>query len=364
MKILIDSTEYKKDRNFNKKDLSLIKDLGDRKLIINHIPWFVFKECTSSSISESTQKVQEAMSALNSLPRLGLGRNEISDSETVINQLSILENKIAISVSNQWSNFIKTSNSILHKFDKDDSEPVFEDYFLGNKPFSSLKNRNDIPDAFIYQTIKKISKKEKLYIVTNDIKFKESIENSIPNTTVYLNFKNLYEDKIFKKVLETYDKLIDNEKKLDFINRYLNKFKTEIEEEVAEFINDINYLEFYDDKLKSDDNSAIIHYMTDPKLEINFTEIKIIGEEAFVPISIECNADIEYAMFKADYWVYNDLPKYSEEINKHYFRIEDSVKLKLNQIVAIDLDHVKVEEDEDQGFVPFVLYKFDEIEIV
>ncbi|QOW10115.1 hypothetical protein Q73A0000_06955 [Kaistella flava (ex Peng et al. 2021)] len=364
MNIIIDSTEYKKDRNLNKKDLSLIKDLGCRNLIINHIPWFVFKECTTATVYESKQKVQEALSALNSLPRLGLGRNEIKHSEFIINQLSILENKIENSIANQWIDFIKYSKSILHKFDKDESEVVFKDYFSGNKPFSYLKNRNDIPDAFIYQTIKKISETEKLYIITNDKKFKESIETLLENTTVYLCFTDLFEDQIFKKILETYNKLIDNEKKLDFINRYLNKYQTEIEEEVVEFIDDISYLEFYDDKLKSDDNSATIHYMTDPKLKINFSDIKIIGNEAFVPISIDCNADIDYAMFKADYWTYDNLPKYSEEINKHYFLIEESVKLKLNQIVVIDLDDVKVEEDEEQGFVPFALDKFDEIEII
>lgn len=364
MHIIIDSTEYKKDRNLNSKNFSLIRDLGKRGLLTNHLPWFVYKECTTTGISESIQKIKDAISALRSLPRLGVIKNEIDSSELIIDELQSLEQKISSSVISRWKDYISASNSKLYEFKEKYSTLIFEDYFKGNKPFKTLKSRNDIPDAFIFQDIKELCNQVELFVISNDGDFRKAVKTLSSNVHTFKNLDEFFGDENFKVTLEKYNDLIDNEEKLKFINRYLLKFQPEIEEEVLEFINGISYLEFFDDKLKSDDKAATIQDLTDPIFQIYYDDIEIVGKEAFVPISVICNSNIEYAVFKADYWSYDDLPKYSEEINRHYYLIEDSVKLKLEQNVVINLEDVKINENEELGFVPFALDKFDRVKIL
>jgi len=53
-------------------------------------------------------------------------------------------------VSSNWQIFKQETNATVLQIENHHGGQVMDAYFKGSKPFKSLKNRNDIPDAFIY----------------------------------------------------------------------------------------------------------------------------------------------------------------------------------------------------------------------
>ena len=214
MNIIIDSTELKKDRGLNKSDISLIKDMGAEKLLVLHIPYFVYKECSSSSIENIKTELNQIKSNLKSFNRKGMGESDFAEARKIEKDISKLYDNVENSNQELWDNFVLESNSILYEFDEKDSIEVFGAYFTGDKPFKSLKSREDIPDAFIYQTIKKISQTSKVYLVSGDKNLREKCVD-LKNVVIFPTFDELYKDSDFIKLQQKYDKLKFNQRVAD-----------------------------------------------------------------------------------------------------------------------------------------------------
>jgi len=214
MNIIIDSTELKKDRGLNKSDMSLIKDMGAEKLLVLHIPYFVYKECSSSSIENLKTELNQIKSNLKSFNRKGMGDSDFSKAKNIEKEISELYDNVEDSNKELWDDFISESNSILYEYDEKDSIEVFDAYFTGGKPFKSLKSRDDIPDAFIFQTIKKVSVKSKVHLVSGDKNLREKCID-LKNVKIFSSFEDLYKDPEFIKLQKKYDKLKYNQRVAD-----------------------------------------------------------------------------------------------------------------------------------------------------
>lgn len=89
------------------------------------------------------------------------------------------------------------------KSDESDLASMWELYFSGSGPFSSMKNRKDIPDAFVYLCAKSMSldeTREMLHCVIHDGNLAKAVK-AIPGCRVYSTLLDLMESKAGKKVL-------------------------------------------------------------------------------------------------------------------------------------------------------------------
>lgn len=356
MNIIIDSTEYKKDRGLNKADISLIKDMGAEKLLKLHIPYFVYKECSSSSIADLKVELNQIKSSLNSFERKGMGKSDFSKAIDVEKEISKLAKNIEVSNKELWDDFVTESKAILYDFDEKDSISVFDAYFNGGKPFKSLKKRDDIPDAFIYETIKKISSTEQVCLVSGDNNLREKCE-SLKNVKIFPSFEDLYANSDFKKLQKKYDKLKFNQRVADAKLMLLDS-QDSFEDAVYGYLANKSYWHLYDTGLPSDNGEATVYAIDDVTIKIDEPNIKFIDDKFFVPIIVTGEASIDYAVFKADYWADEGLPSISEDLNKHYFLLEDVVPIKLTKTISIDLDDLN--EDE---ILELEIDEFDKIEI-
>ncbi|PHN93663.1 hypothetical protein CSC80_12165 [Maribacter sp. 6B07] len=356
MNIIIDSTELKKDRGLNKSDISLIKDMGAEKLLVLHIPYFVYKECSSSSIENIKTELNQIKSNLKSFNRKGMGESDFAEARKIEKDISKLHDNVENSNKELWDNFVLESNSILYEFDEKDSIEVFDAYFTGDKPFKSLKSREDIPDAFIYQTIKKVSQTSKVYLVSGDKNLREKCVD-LKNVVIFPTFDELYKDSDFIKLQQKYDKLKFNQRVAD-AKLILLDSQDSFEDAVNGYLATKNYWHLYDTGLPSDNGEATVYAIDDVSTEIDELNIKFIDDKFFVPIIVKGEASIDYAVFKADYWVDDDLPAISEDLNKHYYLLHDTVPIKLLKTVSIDLDDLK-----EDDILEFEIDEFDKIEI-
>ena len=354
MNIIIDSTEFKKDRGLNKSDISLIKDMGAEKLLTLHIPYFVYKECSSSSIDILKTELNSISSNLKSFDRKGMGETDFSEAKRIEKSISKLLKNVENSNQELWDKFVLESGSIIYDFEEKDSIQVFDAYFNGGKPFKSLKNRNDIPDAFIYQTIKKLSEKNNIHLVSGDSNLTEKCAE-LKNVKISTTFKDLYNNAEFKLLQLKYDKLKFTQKVADAKLLILDN-QDSFNEAVYDFIRKIDHWQLSDTCLISDNGEATVYAIDNPEIIIDEKNIKFIDDKFFVPLIVKGTASIDYAVFKADYWTYENLPSVSEDLNKHYFLLEDVVKIILKKTISIALEDIK--EDE---MLDISIEEFDEV---
>ncbi|MDN3523890.1 PIN domain-containing protein [Halomonas sabkhae] len=86
-------------------------------------------------------------------------------------------NGILRKVVDNWTQFKQRTNATVLPIEPDDGKRVMDAYFYSETPFSGVKNRNDIPDAFIYCRIKDLLEvNEKVVFVSSDRKFVEQIQ--------------------------------------------------------------------------------------------------------------------------------------------------------------------------------------------
>lgn len=138
-------------------------------------------------------------------------------------------NGILKKVTNNWRLFKERTNATVIPILPEHGKIVMDAYFSGSKPFSSVKNRNDIPDAFILCSLHEILKSnEKVIFVSSDKKFIKSIQcdnikcfeslselfvsgpakldvnffNSLDVNDKFLSLTKIYEDEINKKLVE------------------------------------------------------------------------------------------------------------------------------------------------------------------
>lgn len=98
-------------------------------------------------------------------------------------------NGIMKKVTENWLSFKKRTNAVVIPVHPDHGKVVMDAYFSGAKPFSGVKSRNDIPDAFILCSIHEVLKThEKVIFISGDRRFTETI-----NSEVIFCFKSLSE---------------------------------------------------------------------------------------------------------------------------------------------------------------------------
>lgn len=367
--VVIDSNIYRSEGLNKSQNLALLKDMGNNNFVKIHIPWFVYKECVTESIKIGNEQFENAIKTINKISVQYRKENEI---EKMQNKLTCLKNNVIDIEEKKWRDFIKISNAKLYDYDEEISTQVFEDYFEGNPPFSALKERKDIPDAFIFQDIKKISQSvdDNVYVITNDKKFKKEIEEKIPKTTTYSSIDEFFKDPNFESVKEKYDKFLSEKEtiklkllKLQFVKEYIKDCDVDIEEDVSKYLSKINYLEFDDDNLLSDSRNAIITHIELEDFSISYESIKLIGNEIFVPIIAICDANIDFPLSKYDYWDYKHYDiTIEDELNDSEYLVTQRVRLELSQNIIINIDDVIMNEDEK--FVPIPIDEFEKIELL
>ena len=217
LNIFIDSSILYKHQSLNTKDITTLKVLGNRHLIDLYIPWIVYKESTTRAISEIKEEMSKAISRISSLEGKGLYPKDTARLKEIIGELEKFSEAALESNGKLWEDFIYFSRATIWKLNSHHTGAVFESYFEGAAPFSSVKSRKDIPDAFIFNALKELASDDKITFICEDIQLRNS-SASIPNVQVYASFRELFDSDEMKEVMSVYNEQspldIDAEDKL------------------------------------------------------------------------------------------------------------------------------------------------------
>jgi len=339
MDIILDSTEYKRDKGFNKANLSWLSGMASLGLVKIHIPYFVYQECITSSITDLKKELNQLLNSVRSLHRKGLYFDECRRAIELEKPIEEINKRVEESTRELWEDFITRSKAKLYDFDEKDSVAVFNAYFSGEPPFKGLKKRDDIPDAFIYESVKKISDDKLVYLISAD---KNLIEHCsrLKNIKTFSYLNDLFDNLDFRKVEKNYLALIENNK-IKKARELLLLKEDCFEEAMHRFLYNLTQLQLENTNLPSPNGMAEIISIEKPTLKIIKEGIKFAQDTFFVPIKIEGIASVNYLYYKHDYYNSSYKPPITRFPDEKYYFVEDTLPIQLKKTIDIPIGNIK-----------------------
>jgi len=140
-------------------------------------------------------------------------------------------NRILKKVTDNWISFKEKTGATVIPIHADHGKTVMDAYFKGEVPFSKLKNRSDIPDAFIYCSLNELLKShDKVIFVSSDKKFIKAIQNE--NVICFESLSSLFSEGPKRLDTEFFNSLADDNKFFTLVKIYEDEIHRKLIEEI------------------------------------------------------------------------------------------------------------------------------------
>ncbi|MBL7704524.1 MAG: DUF4935 domain-containing protein [Taibaiella sp.] len=364
MNIIIDTSILRKDRGFLNSDILLIKKLAKLDLLKIHFPWIVFKESISQNLLEVKNGIDNAIKEISSLNRKGIDIEEYEKLKEVTKALESINSKTEKSIEKHWERFINDSKAILHEINEEHGKKVMTSYFLGTKPFPVPKSRKDIPDAFIYEAILTINEIfGKTCFICDDKNLRESIAKN-EDCQVFKTYEEFFDSDIYKLIDSEYKKIEHYVDELIVLKENIDKIEKYAKEELYRDLFAGDEQVIVHENIPSDGNEGALQDIEGELVEtIQFDKIQFVDGVFYIPIEMKACFRIEYFLFKADYYIYEErnISIIDHDWNKHYYLVEESFNASLSFKCTIEQENIKNGEFEFD-YEPAVIDKLEIIE--
>lgn len=255
--------------------------------------------------------------------------------------------------------FLNKATSVLNELQpqyidptKEHTDWVFNAYFVGDAPFSEVKKRDDIPDAFILCALRDAveSVEKEVILVSNDGGLgSESAE--LRRVRVVQSLKALAQEPVVRDA--TQNLYMANEWALwleEYLHRLGDHEASIIDEIDNEIVDLLAYKEIEHEAIPSDNTLAIITGVGEPKeviIEWEDWESFGVGMVTF-PVTIRLEALIDFDVFRME--AFNVPEGVSVSIGDfekdHYFEAQGYVELQVDGRIYIEIDNESIRGEE------------------
>jgi len=325
--LMLDSTLLKQVPKLNSqlfKELIKLVNIGVYKLYFSEV---VEREYLTWVKEEAQKAYNNVVKATESLDKyyeepnvFGLFLN--STASIAHSQITGVLKKV---VSN-WEDFKKSTNAIILPIESSHGELVMNSYFSGDIPFKNVKNRSDIPDAFIYHSIKDLLKiNEKVLFISRDKNFVKRINND--RVVCFENLSDLFANDEYRIQDDFFQKLKQDDKAV-FLFRY---FTDDIQRKAA---HQVELSDFVQDIGEELENIAIGKYIevfsTVEVITLDEKNIKTISENSYLlPFSANVIHSVKSEANRDDVSliIEENVRDIEKEVNDEgFFEITESIK--------------------------------------
>lgn len=214
-----------------------------------------------------------------------------------------------------------------------------EAYFCGASPLTKVKDRNDIPDSFIVQSINKLSKQHSnLVVIAEDEKVRKAFD-TIVDIKSYSQLSDFLKSEEIQDKLKDIDLIADLPAILDAVLKFEDSsgvLASEISNKIGDYICGETIT---DSSIPDDNNEAHISQFGDvDSITLDMDGLTYYGSGNIgVPFEVEMYVYAYYYIFKADYYSLENQPSVSEH-NDHYFEAEEEFLVKINGVASVMFD--------------------------
>lgn len=340
--VVIDTSIYRQDASREKASFITFSNLCKSDVIKLHLP-AVVKDEFITQIPEFTEPLSEAISKIRSFSSKKSEdetKHKLKGVEKDINEIKTNYEKTMEAKFNNW---ILENKAELHSIKPHHGESVLKSYFMGHPPFKKVKNRDDFPDAFIWQNLLDLVQKYgQIHFVVADNRLCDACNNN-SKIKVYKLLDQLIESEQLKDaIIDTFAEkyFIDI---IAFLSANPNLITDSLQKNIAE---ELAYKEIHDERIPDDNNEGIITMVDEGEdFEYRFDQTTYYGSGILViPFSFTTECLVEYHIFKADYYSISEKRlesiSVSEYDNKHYFEAEEYMPLLVIGTISVKFPSV------------------------
>lgn len=338
--VVIDSSIYR--RNPSRDDLAFdaLRTLCKVDALKLHIPYIVLKEFQTQQKDVHAKDIASAQKGLEGIIRKRqLQEGSGLQVEELLTSLQTVGETVLADVQNSMLLWAAELKADVHDLTLEDAKCALEAYFVGAAPLKEPKNREDIPDAFIFQELIALSKKPtSLVFIVDDGKLAAAAKN-LENTQVFDKLLTFIESAPIQSEIKKLDAKALFEQARDQLRQLEDDQGV-----LAEFVRSnagekLPWKQFTDQSIPDDNHEAMISMFGEVgEIEFDFDKMAEFGGGVLgLPFSFECDVSIIFYVFKSDYYV-NDSSTYSiSDHNDHYFEAEAETVVRATGMLRIQL---------------------------
>lgn len=333
--LIIDTSVLRASPYYKSEEYKSLEILINEGFLKIYLPYIIENEYIEQLKEPYLKEFDSIKNSLETLKNLYLTNTE---------EITNIEQSIIAAENNTIENIIKDFEinfCTKLKIEKLDIEPhytkeVFDKYFKGSLPFKNKKNREDIPDAFIFEYIRDIKNKESNTVVlVNDNRLHNAC-NEI-GVTPFKSLKEFIECKEIQNILNKLNKSMNFSNFLNYL-----KSNNDIKNFLENYhVKELEYMTITSHYIPSDDNSAqIVRIYTPENIECDFEKLIHYGNKKIgIPVTFDIEVTADLYIFKADYYM-KDYNFPVEDWNDHYFSAEINYLLKIESVVIVDISQI------------------------
>ena len=298
MKVVLDTNVYTSDKARNRQEFTTLGNLcmtGHVELVL---PFIVKREFETQLDVDATELVTKFERASKRLAGGPIPEDIRADLDSVIAKVKTRKDEVVGSYKGSFSAWLQKHAVIELELAETQAMAAMKSYFVGGPPFKSLKNRDDIPDAMIYQSLIDLASQEPLVFVSKDVNLGQSL-SKIAEVTHYKDLNGLIASDAVQAILA--------EKETEELLARLQRLSSAAENPLTDFVSEhggenLAGTSFQSASIPGDDREAYIYMFGNlDSVELDWTEAAYHGDRIFVvPFSGEGHFNINYYVPKWD----------------------------------------------------------------
>jgi len=325
----------------------VLERLGRSGELLVHLSEVTVREFVSQEDSHFEAAIAAARKALNDTKRRGLNADSsqaVADAETAVTRLESTLRGMADESLRQW---VRELHARVHPPQGEHGAAVLNSYFTGSPPFQKKKSRTDIPDAFIFESLRLVlSSSAPLHAVIADTNLRKCV-SGLADVTAYETLDQLVQAPDVQRLVARNANIEQN---LQLVRRTLAAGHTRLDATIREqAVAALADKQVESRKIPDDTSTATILSVGDARAIVyGMDEANYYGEGlVVVPLEFEAEVLTYYSIYKGDWASLPD--RRAERIsisdrNDHYFDVEESFVIRAQGTLNVQFDPTVLED--------------------
>jgi hypothetical protein len=326
-----------------------------------HISEITKREFTGQQSDRIESPLKEALASLKKLRKSNKGDEFGAFATETMDAIAALAAKAKSGSKDEFEAWLKDLNATESTMTVEDTQVAFDAYFEGTPPFKKVKSREDIPDAFIWQAVKRLLKTHKeLHFVVADKTLRASAEDC-DGITAYASLDDFIQTEECQAALEEIS-TAENRARIEGRLQQVAEGLTKIVQ--TDLVNALDGKTVEDSSIPDDNNEGMVTGVNEAvNVVFDFTKVEYYGADDFgIPFTTSVDCTLNYAVFKADYYSLDEekMERMSiDERNRHYYDVDEEYLLSVQGVLRITLDSEALQDELDDSELDAVILQAD-----
>lgn len=370
--VFIDTSALPRNPSRTPPEFDGLCELASQQKVKVYVSEIVEQEWVSQHVASFLKTLDASESDLGSILRHAWASDlvDYAGMETTRAWITANRHDVTQGVAEKCSGVLDRLDPTFIRISDDHAKSAFANYFNGHPPFSSAKARKDIPDAFIYEALKKCVSESgaAVYAVISDGRLREAAEQLDGVTTVNSIEALLKVEEIvmLRKQLHLAEKWKAwLEKNSELLKKYSEDLLDEVKSQAVDTLAGKN-VEHH--QIPEDNESAMIAMVNDPEdVGFDWDELQEFGVGLLsVPVSFKCSVLLNFSVFRGDAFsvpdqIYVSLGDFE---NDYYFDAEGHATVDVKAKISFSVMDDDIEAGVLEGLEDISLLDNVEISLV